>query len=231
VRAPADEPLRLSLDAAVRCGNDSVGKLTDVVIDPASRRLTHLVVATHDKQARLVPARLVPAQLVAPARTRRREVSLTCSADELRALEPIRQSTYVAFDEIPEAAEGSDVGVEDVVALPSYDATEFGDYGGQVEAGVILTYDQIPEGGAELRRSSIVVSSDEHDLGSVDGFLVADGKLTHIVLERGFLWRRRAIEIPIDTVETIGTDAVTVKLSKDEAEALPATRLRHFPFL
>lgn len=226
MNAGGAEPLRLRLDASVRCGNDAVGKLTDVVIAPATRRLTHLVVATHDKQARLVPA-----QLVAPARTRRREVSLTCSADELRALEPIRQSTYVAFDEIPEAAEGSDVGVEDVVALPSYDATEFGDYGGQVEAGVILTYDQIPEGGAELRRSSIVVSSDEHDLGSVDGFLVADGKLTHIVLERGFLWRRRAVAIPIDAVETIGTDTVTVKLSKDEVGALPATRLRRFPFL
>src|SRR5437016_5338325 len=78
--------MRLELDAPVRCGGDVVGKLADVVIDPVTRRMTHVVVQTDDKDARLVPMELVVA-----GRDGRRELALTCTEAELRELETIRE--------------------------------------------------------------------------------------------------------------------------------------------
>ena len=49
--------MRLDLGSPVRCTDEAFGELADVVIDPGTRRVTHLVVQPHqrDEQARLVP--------------------------------------------------------------------------------------------------------------------------------------------------------------------------------
>jgi sporulation protein YlmC with PRC-barrel domain len=51
--------MQLRLGTQVRCAGDVVGQVGDVVIDPASRRLTHVVVETHSNEARLVPGSLI----------------------------------------------------------------------------------------------------------------------------------------------------------------------------
>jgi hypothetical protein len=63
----------------------------------------------------------------------------------------------------------------------------------------------------------------------VDGFVVdADEHITHFVLERGHLWGRKEVTIPIGAVARIESDEVHVALSKDEVGALPAVRVgRH----
>ena len=67
---------------------------------------------------------------------------------------------------------------------------------------VTVTYDRIPKGEVEIRRASEVASADGHQLGKVDGFLVDDDDaITHFVLERGHLWGRREVTIPINAVE------------------------------
>ena len=50
--------MRLELGTSVRCTDDTFGELADVVIDPISKRLTHLVVRPRheDGLARLVPS-------------------------------------------------------------------------------------------------------------------------------------------------------------------------------
>jgi len=213
----------LQLGAPVRCAGETVGTLVDVVLDPATRRLTHLVVETNQG-----PVRAVPFELLTPGSVPR-EVALSCTPEELHALEPIREFAYLRFDEFPAPDADTDVGVEDMQVLPTYDAAEFGGYTGELDSAVGVTYDRIPSGEAELRRSSAVVSSDGHEVGHLDGFLVHDGDVTHVVLERGHLWGTRAVTIPVEAVETIQTDKVTVRLSKDEIGALPSVR-RNFPF-
>ena len=65
-----------------------------------------------------------------------------------------------------------------------------------------------------------VREADGHHLGHVDGFIVDDEQITHLVLERGHLWGKRDVAIPIRAVTKVETDAVTVSLSKDEIGAL-----------
>ena len=102
-------------------------------------------------------------------------------------------------------------------------------YAGQFDSRATIYYDRVPKGEVEVRRASVVFSTDDHLLGEVDGFVVdADEHITHFVLERGHLWGRKEVTIPIGAVARIERDAVHVALSKDEVGALPAVRVgRH----
>ena len=213
--------MRLELGTPVRCTDGTFGELADVVIDPISRRLTHLVVRPGHEQGQ---ARLVPVELAA-SRDNGSEVTLDCTVDEVTKLEPVHEYAYLRLGESPVEDPEWDVGVEDVLALPYYEADPYGP-SPIYDTNVGMAYDRVPKGEVEIRRASAVASVDGHDLGQVDGFLVdAEGQITHVVLERGHLWGRREVTIPIGAVATVETDAVTLSLSKDEVGSLPSVRV------
>ena len=83
--------------------------------------------------------------------------------------------------------------------------------------------DSIPSTG------SIFMSADGHYIGDVDGFLVeGENHITHFVLERGHLWGRREVTVPIAAVASVESDVVELSLSKDEIGALPAHRVHRW---
>src|SRR5438552_11118827 len=102
--------VHLKLGTAVRCTDDVAGELSDVVIDPVERRVTHLVIQTKDDQVRLIPVELAGGYA-------KDEVTLTCSTSDLTAFDSIREFAYLPQGELPEADSGWDVGVEDVFAM------------------------------------------------------------------------------------------------------------------
>jgi sporulation protein YlmC with PRC-barrel domain len=120
------------------------------------------------------------------------------------------------------------VGVSDVLAVPYYGPGDIGsaaNYSGNME----VTYDRIPKDEVEIRRSSLVTSTDGHVLGHVEALILdRDSRVTHFVLERGHLWGKRDVTIPIGSVTQIETDAVTVGLTKDEVGALPTVHVHRW---
>ena len=113
--------------------------------------------------------------------------------------------------------------------MPYYSGLGIDAYPGELDSHVTVSYDRVPKGEVEVRRASAVISADGHSLGEVDGFVVdADEHITHFVLERGHLWGRKEVTIPIGAVARVESDAVHVALSKDEVGALPTVRVgRH----
>lgn len=208
----AEETAPLRLGRTVWCSDGPVGPLTDVVIDPGERRVTHVVVETPDGKARLVPARLLT-----PGRRSDGGVVLSCGSADLDECDSIRSFSFVGLDELPHGDDRTDVGVEDVQVLPGLGAAELGDYAGDFGTAYGVTYDLIPAGSAELRHGSAAVSEDGEEMGSVDGFLVAGERLTHVVLQRTRLSRVGAAAIPIDSVAAIETDRVVVAISELQA--------------
>ena len=214
--------MRLELGSPVRCTDGPFGEVANVVVDPIKRRLTHLVVEPPHKDhgsARLVPIELVSAQEgPSPA------VSLRCTVEEARRLEPVEELAYLRLGEAPKEDPGWDVGIESVLAQPYYG------YGPGYETGltdpdphVSVTYDRIPKGEVEIRRASEVTSADGHHVGHVDGFLVdSEDAITHFVLERGHLWGKREVTIPMGGIARVDTDAVTLTLTKEEVGELPS---------
>jgi hypothetical protein len=195
--------MRIDFGSSLRCEGADAGTVADVVVDPAERRLTHVVVEVRDDVARLVPA-----ALLAPGHDG--GIVLGCTLAELRALDPVGEVAYLPVDEFPEADDTSDVGIEDVMSVPSYQSIEFGDYADEFTTGLNVRYDRIPKGEVELRGASDVVSPDGSRRGSLHGIVVDGTSLTHVVVRRGHLWWKRDDSVAIGAVESFATDCVTL---------------------
>ena len=215
--------MRLDLGSPVRCSDDAFGELADVVIDPKTRRVTHLVVQPADRwdgRARLVPIAQARAGDSADA-----AIALGCTVAEMAEFELVRESVYVRLGEVPVEDPDWEVGIEEPLALPSPSGMDtFNTV--DIDPHVMLSYDRIPIGEVEIRRASSVTSADGHHLGHVDGFVLDDEQqIAHLVLEHGHLWGRREVVIPASAVARVETDEVALTLSKDEVGALPSVRV------
>ena len=206
--------MRLDLGCSVHCTDAAFGELADVIVDPISRRVTHLVVEPHGHHER---ARLVPIARAHPADV---GLALDYSIAEVEALEPLQESAYVRAGELVVADPDWDIGTQDVLALPVYQ--ELNGMGTAIDPDphVMVSYDRIPKHEVEIRRSSAVFSTDGHHLGHVEGFLVGSGETADIVLERGHLWGRREVVIPAAAVERVQNDSITLSLTKEQVGEL-----------
>ena len=216
--------MRLDLGSPVRCTDDAVGELADVVIDPQTRRVTHLVVQPHhrDEEARLVPIDRAQAGEASDA-----TISLSCTVAQMSEFELVREAAYLRLGEVPAEDPDWDVGIEEPLGLPPSPGMDaYGVGGVDVDPHVMLTYDRVPMGEVEIRRASSVTSADGHHLGHVDGFVLdSEQQIAHLVLEHGHLWGRREVVIPASAVARVETDEVALTMSKDEVGALPSARV------
>lgn len=178
------------------CASDGcVGTLRDLVVDPITKQLTHLVVDTHDDVRR---AHLIPFGAVHPEATvGRSEVVLLWTCAEVRKAPHAQQEDFVATGAVDEGRIG--IGPEAVVrawpffrgcestAAPSY---AFGvGRGRDDDAGetiVTTRIEGLPRGTIEIARRTHVVAGDDQCVGRVDGFVVDPGRgITHLVVEQG----------------------------------------------
>ena len=111
--------------------------------------------------------------------------------------------------------------------MPYYTTPDMGVYP-TLDEPYVMTYDRVPKGEVEIRRASAVVSADDEQLGEVEALVVDGGEITHIVLERGHLWGRRDVTIPIGAVAKVESDTVTLRLSKNDVGDLPAVRVHRW---
>jgi sporulation protein YlmC with PRC-barrel domain len=218
--------MRLELGTPVRCTDAVYGELVDVVIDPTSKRVTHVVVSPEQLDA--AAHRLVPVELIDQSKGEE-ELALRCTTDEVNELDTVQEFAFLRLGEFPTSDPDWDIGVRDVLAAPYYEGTGFGDYVGDLGTNDAVTYDRVPKGEVEVRRASAVYSADGHHLGHVEGFVV-DGEdhITHVVLERGHLWGKREVTIPIGSIADVANDQVTLDLSKDDVGRLRSVRVHRW---
>jgi len=219
--------LRLELGTRVRASDgQAVGELADIVIDPVQKRVTHLVVHPHKHGESLLVS--IECADAAPGRT---EIDLRCTREEFRAFPSVNEFAYLRLGEAPVADLDWDVGATNVLALPYFEGSGMFETA-LIEQNVGVVFDRVPKGEVELRRTSSVVTCEGKYVGDIGGFTVDDDEqVTNFVLERGHLWRRREVTIPIGAVEKVETDTVTVSLSESEIGQLPTHRVhRWFAF-
>jgi hypothetical protein len=214
--------MRLDLGCSVHCTDAAFGELADVIVDPISRRVTHLVVAPQGDHEH---PRLVSIDRVRPGES---GLALDLSTAEVEALEPLRESAYLRAGERVVADPDWDVGTEDVLALPVYQELDGLGTAFDPDPHVVVSYDRIPKHEVEIRRSSAVISTDGHHLGHVEGFLIGRGEQADIVLERGHLWGRREVVIPASAVERVRNDSITLSLTKDQVGQLDVRRVHRW---
>ena len=211
--------MRLELGKSVHLADGAAQQLVDVVIDSGSKRVTHVVVQPrdHGEEARLVPVGLAEEPEAGGA-----ELSLRCSAEDLKHFDLVHEFEVLHAGERPKQDPKWDVGVEDIVVRPSYAPDAYGEFAGALDSEVEISYDRVPKGEIELRRASSVYSADGHHLGSVEGVDVSEGdRLAQLFFQRGHLWWKREVAVPVESISKFESDTVTLGLKKDE---LPAAK-------
>jgi uncharacterized protein YrrD len=210
--------MNLALGSTVRCSDGAVRELGDIVVDGPGKRVTHLVVQPKRQHEE---ARLVPLELV--GEDANGGVSLFCTAETLDGLERVREYAYLPPGQQPEENSQWDVGVEDVLVVPGIEPLDMAEP--ELDPNVSLMYDRVPKGDVELRETSSVYSKDEHHVGSVNGVVVGeDGAITMLALQRGHLWWRRELSVPVDAIASLENDVVTLAVEKSELKQVSSQR-------
>jgi sporulation protein YlmC with PRC-barrel domain len=212
--------VRLVLGSPASCTDGAFGELVEVVVDPLTRKVAHLVIEPHHRHWL---ARLVPIEL-AWAAGDGRAITLSCTIAEARRLELVQHSAFLRLgDELVVDDPDWEVGMDGVLVMPYYGS----DASPSHDALETAVYDRIPKGEIEIRRSSRVTTADDVQVGHVEGFVVDAGEhITHVLLERGHLWGKRELTIPVGAVDEVGSEAIALRLTNDEVGRLAPVPVR-----
>jgi len=198
----------IPVNADVLCTDGSCGHSTYVIINPTTRRVTHVVVK--EKRFPYIE-RLVSLDQV--AETGPNCVRLQCTKDELAAMDPFIELEFLpgSFPFVP------------------YEEDEYMTWPYALPQGmaVPLEHERIPPNELAVRRGAHVEAKDGR-VGVVNEFLVdpTNGDITHLVLREGHLWGKKDVTISVSQIDHIEEDTVYLKLSKRDIEALPAVPVR-----
>ncbi len=201
------EMTQFTIGAEARCSDGDCGQVTQVVIDPVARAVTHLVVEPKHRQGL---GRLVPLDLVEDATSD--EVRLTCTMEEFEKLDFAEETQF-----LPGSGGHADYTAGQALSQPYYGLS--GVIGDVPQA---VTYDSLPLDEVAVRRGEHVEARDGK-IGVVQG-LVVDPRthhVTHVLLQEGHLWGRKQVAIPIDAVRKVDA-GVRLDITKQQVEDLPA---------
>jgi sporulation protein YlmC with PRC-barrel domain len=191
-----DEETEFAMGATASCLDGPGGKVSRVIIDPATETVTHLVI---QPKHRLGVGRLVPLDLVD---TTAGDIRLRCTVEEFGGLEPAQETELI--DDVPGLGLG---GLNAPMGVTS----------------PVQTYlqDVVPLGEADVDRGDPVHALDG-EIGRVQGLLVDpdDHRVTHVLLQEGHLWGRKKVAIPASAVTGV-ENGIWLSLTKKQVQDLP----------
>ena len=185
-----------AIGATASCSDGLCGEVSRMIIDPASRTVTHLVI---EPKHRRDNGRLVPLNLVD---TTAGHIRLRCTLAEFDELDPAEEV------ELVEGISGLGVGG---MAAPA----------GIPEAVQAVVEDVVPLGETDVGRGEHVHALDG-EIGQVEGFLVdpGDHRVTHVLLQEGHFWGRKEVAIPVSAVTGV-EHGIRLSMTKKQIEDLP----------
>jgi uncharacterized membrane protein len=182
--------------------------LTAVVVDRATRAITHVAVV--EKSLLHGEERLVPVEKV--TKTTRDEVYLNCTANEILQFEPFTRTHYLEMDQ------GVDGYAYAVPYSPMY-----------TEMGMAPTYVPtiqdylVPEGQVAIRRGMLVEAQDGF-AGYVGELLIdpQSKQVSHFLLMKGHGWGKREIAIQVSMIDRVAEETIYLKINKEKIGQLPS---------
>ena len=192
-----DEETEFAMGAMASCADGPGGKVSRVIIDPATETVTHLVI---QPKHRLGVGRLVPLDLVD---TTAGDIRLRCTVEEFGELEPAQETEL-----IDDGMAGLGIGG---LNAPM----------GLISPVQTMVQDVVPLGEADVDRGDPVYALDG-EIGRVQGLMVDsdDHRVTHVLLEEGHLWGRKKVSIPASAVTGVA-NGIRLSLTKKQVEDLP----------
>jgi sporulation protein YlmC with PRC-barrel domain len=198
----------LPLDVEVHCSDGRHGRSTHVILNPATEKITHLVVRER-RPSRV--ARLVPVSWIANSTPD--VILLNQPKEAFDQLEPFSQTDFI-YKDVPHYATDPKVTFMWPYVVPARRMVE-------------ATHRRVAPGELVVRRGAKVRATDGR-VGKVDEFIVdaSDGTITHLVLRERYLLSQREVAVPLSHISLIEEGVIHLGLSKKEVEALPAISVR-----
>jgi uncharacterized membrane protein/sporulation protein YlmC with PRC-barrel domain len=202
--------VKIPINAAVECTDGKVGISTHVIIDPTSRKITHIVVGEEEP---IAPQNwMVPMYMVGD--TAHNLIQLNCTKEELDTLDPFEGMHFI------EVSQDEGDYPADAYYLSPFVSPLRTDY-------VPVIVEQVPPGELAVYRGALIHATDGY-VGRLSEFLIDpdSGEITHLILEEGHLWGKQEITIPVTTIDRSVDNMVFLKLDKNEVAYLPTIPLR-----
>lgn len=184
------------------------GEVKSVVIHPADRTVTHLVV---EPEGRAGLARLVPLSIVGDTTG---EIRLQCTGEQFRNLPPAEETLGEGFPGNEFPVQVLPPGWRDA-GIPTVEGGTIPRIGEQETVSII------PPGEVEQRGGDRVHATDG-EIGRVRGVRINPGSraITHVLLREGHLWGRKEVAIPADQIAGFGA-GIRLRVSKQQVQDLP----------
>jgi sporulation protein YlmC with PRC-barrel domain len=201
----------IPVNAEVKCADGPAGHSIVVILNPITRRVTHVVVKP---KGFLHIERLAPVDFVTESTPHK--IQLRCTLQELAEMEPFIDVEFIPADH-PYMAYAA----EEHMFWPYVHVRE--------DAMLPIETERIPPDELAIHRGAHVQATDGH-VGTVDEFLVdlSGGHITHLVLREGHLWGQKDVTIPVSEIERIEEDTVYLKLDKHSVEKLPGIPVKRW---
>jgi sporulation protein YlmC with PRC-barrel domain len=200
--------MNIPLDVDVHCTDGRYGRSTYIVLNPATEKVTHVVV-----MSRRIPGseRIVPVSWI--KETTPELILLNRPKDAVTGLEQFNQTDFVQR-EVPHYATDPKLTLLWPYRVPT-------------KKIISDEYQKISPDELAVRRGTRVKAIDGR-IGQVDEFLIdpESGYITHLVLREGLPWDKKHIAIPVSDIDRIEENTVHLKIDKQNVKALPTIALR-----
>ena len=195
--------ITIPLGAEVECADGRCGRSSHVIFSPTTQQVTHIVV-----REKKIPhiKRLVSMDWI--VETSPDLIVLHCTWCEIASLEPFIETQYIQ------------------VKHPDYRSYPYlvrSDKIPQTTEWELRKYERIPRGAVAVHRGVQLEATDGR-VGRIKEFLVdqVTWNVTHLVLQKGHLWGRRELIIPISHVDRVQKDTIFMKNDKKTIESFSA---------
>lgn len=211
--------IEIPLDATVVCLDGECGKSSHVIIERDSQKVTHFVVKTGN----LLESHKYLVSVDCIIRTTHESVAINCTKQELAAMPPFTEMQF--FNPVTTQYEALKDFSDEALASRNFspmwsDPSMLADTGTDVFSAPIET-ELIPKGEMAVHRGASVEATDGH-IGKVEEFLFdpRDRHITHLVLEKGHLWHRKELTIPMSAISSMDEEFIYLNIDKKTVKSL-----------
>ena len=209
----------IPLDVMVVCVDGECGKSSHIIIERNSQKVTHFVV----KVGNVLDSHKYLVSVDRVIRTTPKSVALDCTKKELSAMPSFTQMQFLnPITHKYEALENfSD---EAIASRNSYlawsDPSMLGDTSTDIFS-IPVESELIPEGEIAIHRGASIEATDGH-IGKIEEFLVdpSDRHLTHLVLEKGHLWHKKELTLPMSAIARMDEEHIYLNIDKATVKSL-----------
>lgn len=188
------------------------GQVANLIVDPMTKRLTHIVVESAARHSEARRVRLNQFRV-----DENRNVLLNLAEDELRRLPHVRDSVHQRPSRPVLPGRDWDVGIRKGSNDVRYPGREVPRWEFDDERTVEIVFDRIPPGTVELRAESRFILADGSEAGFVYGLSVSDsGTITRLFVLRPPRVARQLSEIAASAVVRYEMDRVVSSIQQSE---------------